>query len=118
MFSRPACLRQTGQLGVEAGAHLQQGAHPPVDFGVPLHRFGDAGEDLEQRRLPRPIAPNACPEPVEGMPTTSPRCTSKETSFSAQMVSLETADDWPRTTDDRRRKGVCTASVSDSRIVL
>jgi len=32
------------------------------------------------------------------MPTTSPQFTSNETSFSAQMVSLATADDWPRTT--------------------
>jgi len=30
---------------------------------------------------------------AEGMPTTSPRFTSKETSFNAQMVSLEMADD-------------------------
>jgi hypothetical protein len=52
------------------------------------------------------------------MPTTSPHFTSKETSFSARIVSLATADDWPRTTEDRRRKGACTASVSDSRIVL
>ncbi len=78
---------------MKAGAHLQQRAHPAVDLGIPLRRLGDAGEDLEQRRLSRPVAPNACPELVEGMPTTSPRCTSKETSFSAQMVSLEAADD-------------------------
>jgi hypothetical protein len=73
--------------------HPRQGAHAPVDLGVALRRLGDAGQDLEQRGLPRPVAPNACPEPVEGMPTTSPRCTSKETSFKAQMVSLETVDD-------------------------
>ena len=107
-----------GQLGMEAGAHLQQGAHPPVDLGAALRRLGDAGEDLEQRRLPRSVAANACPEPVEGMPTTSPRCTSKETSVSAQIVSLATADDWPRTTEVRRRKGAWAASVSDSRMVL
>ena len=82
-----------GQLRVETGAHLQQGTHPAMDLGVALGRLGDTGQHLEQRRLARPVAPNACPEPVEGMPTTSPRFTSKETSFSAQMVSLETVDD-------------------------
>jgi len=100
---------------MEDGAHpsaplrpcLQQGAHPAVDLGVTFRRLGDTGEDLEP-----------CTELIEGMPTTSPRCTSKETSFSAQIVSVATADDWPRTTEDRRRKGAPTASVNDSRIVL
>ena len=102
---------------MEAGAHLQQGAHPPVNLGVALRGLSDAGEDLEQRRLPRPIAPNACPEPGEGMPTTSPRCTSKETSFSAQMYSefgLRIADFGLR---HRRRKGATAASVRASRRV-
>ena len=110
-----------------------------MDLGPPSPRralspLGDAGEDLEPCTEPvevsvvfpavrlssrrSPVAANACPEPAEGMPITSPRFTSKETSFSAQMVSLETVDDWPRTTDPRRRKGACTASVSDSRIVV
>jgi hypothetical protein len=65
---------------VEAGTHLQQAAHPAVNLGIPLRRLGDAGEHLEQRRLPRPVVANV-------MPTTSPRCTSKETSFNAQMCS-------------------------------
>ena len=47
-----------GQLGVEAGAHLQQRAHPPVDLGIPLGRLGDPGEDLQQRALPGPVAPD------------------------------------------------------------
>ena len=38
-----------GQLGVEAGADLQQAADPAVDLGAPGGRLGDAGEDLEQR---------------------------------------------------------------------
>ena len=45
-----------GQLGVKAGAHLQQAAHPPVDLGPPAGRLGDAGEDLEQRALARAVA--------------------------------------------------------------
>jgi len=45
-----------GQFGVETSAHLQQRAHPAIDLGPPLRRLGDAGEDLEQRSLPRPVA--------------------------------------------------------------
>jgi len=86
---------------VEAGAYLQQGAHPPVDFGIALRRLGDAGQYLEPCTepvevsvvFPAPLRPMLVLSIAEGMPTTSPRCTSKETSFSAQIVSLETADD-------------------------
>ena len=63
--------------------------------------------------LPAPLRPM--------MPTTSPRLTSKETSFSAQIVGLS----WlPLPLEEccaaerRRRKGAATASVITSRIVL
>jgi len=43
--------------------------------------------------LPAPLRPMLALSLAEGIPTTSPRCTSKDTAFSAQKVSLETADD-------------------------
>jgi len=43
--------------------------------------------------LPAPLRPMLALSLAEGMPTTSPRLTSNDTSFSAQMVSLETTDD-------------------------
>ena len=45
-----------GQLGVEAGAHLQQAGDPAVDLGAAAGRLGDAREDLEQRDLARAVA--------------------------------------------------------------
>jgi hypothetical protein len=45
-----------GELGVEAGADLQQAAHTPAHDGASLGRFGDAGEDLEQGALASPVA--------------------------------------------------------------
>ena len=47
-----------GQLGVEAGAHFQQRANPPVDFAVAFGGVGDAREDLEQGALAGPVAPD------------------------------------------------------------
>ena len=41
---------------MEAGAHLQQRAHPPVDLGFALGRLGDPGQDLQQRALAGPVA--------------------------------------------------------------
>src|SRR5690606_18389206 len=43
------------QLRVEAGPHFQQAPHAAVDLGTALRRCGDAGEDLEQRALPRSV---------------------------------------------------------------
>jgi hypothetical protein len=39
------------QLGVEAGADLEQAADPPFEPGVPGGRIGDAAQDLQQRAL-------------------------------------------------------------------
>ena len=80
---------------MKAGAHLQQRAHPPVNVGIAFSRLGDAGENLEPCTepvevsvvLPAPLRPMLVLSTVEGMPTTSPRFTSNETSFKAQMVS-------------------------------
>src|SRR5205823_6380231 len=47
-----------GQLGVEAGADLQQRADPAAQAGVPRGRPGDARQDLEQRRFAGPVAPD------------------------------------------------------------
>ena len=47
-----------GQLGVEAGADLQQRADPAVYFGIAFGGFGDAGEDFEQRAFAGPIPPD------------------------------------------------------------
>jgi len=47
-----------GQLGVEAGAHLQQAGHPALDRHPPGARLGDAAQDLEQRTLARAVAPD------------------------------------------------------------
>jgi hypothetical protein len=101
-----------GQLGVapRAGAprSVQQAAHPAVDpspssgrcLGPALGRLGDARQDLEQRapcprvvpRVARAVATERSPRSkARGRPmtpTTSPRCTSKETSFRAQIVSF------------------------------
>src|SRR5690606_35379345 len=44
------------QLGMEAGANLQQTADPAAQTGLPTAGFGDAAQDLQQRRLARPVA--------------------------------------------------------------
>ena len=44
------------QLGVEPGAHLQQGTHPAPRTGHARRRLRDPGEDLEQRALPGAVA--------------------------------------------------------------
>ena len=64
-----------------------------MDLGVALRRLGDAGEHLEQRGLPRPVTANDAHHFTALDPSTSSGQASKETSFSAQMVSLERADD-------------------------
>jgi hypothetical protein len=68
-----------GQLGVEAGADLEQAADAAEQLDAAAGRLGDARQDLEECALAGPLRPM--------MPTTSPRCTSKETSFKAHMVS-------------------------------
>ena len=41
---------------MEAGAHLEQRADATDDLGSTLGRRGDAGEELEERALPRTVA--------------------------------------------------------------
>ena len=41
-----------GELGMEAGAHLEQAPDAPADLGAPARRRRDPREDLEERRLP------------------------------------------------------------------
>ena len=45
-----------GQLGVEAGADLEQAADAAADVDAPLRRLGDPREDLQQRALAGPVA--------------------------------------------------------------
>ena len=45
-----------GELGMEAGADLQQARHAAADFDAALGRRGDAGKDLEQRRFAGAVA--------------------------------------------------------------
>ena len=45
-----------GELGVKAGADLEQRPHAAVDVRVPGRRLGDSGEDLQQRGLARAVA--------------------------------------------------------------
>ncbi len=47
-----------GQLGMKAGAHLQQAGDAPLDLDLPAGRGGDAREDLEQGALAGPVAPD------------------------------------------------------------
>ena len=44
------------QLGVKAGADLEQRAHAAVHLGAALGRLGDARQDLQQRALARAVA--------------------------------------------------------------
>ncbi|MPM37999.1 hypothetical protein SDC9_84622 [bioreactor metagenome] len=46
----------TGELGVEAGADLEQAAHPAAQLDPPGGRGGDPGEDLQQSRLAGAVA--------------------------------------------------------------
>ena len=48
----------SGQLGVKAGAQLEERGDPPLDLERPLRRIEGAREDLEQRALPRPVDPD------------------------------------------------------------
>jgi hypothetical protein len=43
---------------MEPGADLQQAADPPLDEDFADGRLRDAGEDLEQGALARPVAPD------------------------------------------------------------
>ena len=45
-----------GELGMEAGSHLQQASDPTTDLSAAARRRRDPGEDLEQRRLARAVA--------------------------------------------------------------
>ena len=65
-----------GQLGVEAGADLEQRADAAAHHGSPLGRVGDRERIFSSVVLPAPFRPT--------IPTTSPSSTSKETSRSAQ----------------------------------
>ncbi|CAA9406152.1 MAG: hypothetical protein AVDCRST_MAG64-1988 [uncultured Phycisphaerae bacterium] len=47
-----------GQLGVEAGADLQQRRDPPAEHRPALARLGDAAEDFQQRALAGAVAPD------------------------------------------------------------
>ncbi len=44
------------ELGVEAGAHLEQAADAAAQLDAPRRRLGDARQDLEQRALARAVA--------------------------------------------------------------
>ena len=45
-----------GQLGMKAGADLQQAAHPAADHCPAMRRLGDAAEDFQQRALAGAVA--------------------------------------------------------------
>ena len=47
-----------GELGVEAGAHLEQGSDPTSRSRHPRRRRRDPGQDLEDRALPGAVAPD------------------------------------------------------------
>jgi hypothetical protein len=44
-----------GQLGMEPGAHLEQGGDPAADENRAARRFGDAGQHLQQCALSRSV---------------------------------------------------------------
>src|SRR5262245_46722724 len=48
----------SSQLTMKPHADLQQGADTAEDFRRSARRFGDAGEDLEERALSRAVAPD------------------------------------------------------------
>ena len=48
----------SGQLGMKAGADLEQAADAAVQIDLARARLGDAAEDLQQRALARAIAPD------------------------------------------------------------
>ena len=86
-----------GQLGVEAGADLEQGA----DAAPQRRRCPRVGSVIRERILSRVVLP----APLRPMtPTTSPWRTSNETSRSAQIHSRRLATASPATID-RRPKG-------------
>ena len=45
-----------GHIGVKAGADFEQGAHLATKKGSTRGRIGDAGENLQERALARPVA--------------------------------------------------------------
>src|SRR5439155_24308033 len=48
----------TGQVGVEAGAELEQRADPPAHRNAARGRLDDSGDEPQQRRLSRAVAPD------------------------------------------------------------
>ena len=46
------------EVGVEPGAQLEQGRHPPPPLHVARGGREDAGDQLEQRGLARPVGPD------------------------------------------------------------
>jgi hypothetical protein len=46
------------ELGVKARTDFEQRPHATLDGGGAFGRFGDPSEDLQQRRLSRPIGPD------------------------------------------------------------
>jgi hypothetical protein len=60
---------------MEAGAELEQRADAPADVDVAARRLDDPGDQAQQRRLARTVAPDE--------PTAPPGSISNETSCSA-----------------------------------
>jgi len=88
------------ELGVKAGADLEQRRHASPDLRPPFGRVRDAGEDLEQRALARAVQANDpedlamgnieryIPErPEMGLPRGTPREWRPESSFSSRETS-------------------------------
>ncbi|CAA9292892.1 MAG: hypothetical protein AVDCRST_MAG11-249, partial [uncultured Gemmatimonadaceae bacterium] len=48
----------SGEVGVEAGGDLQQRARPTREGALAARGAQDAGEQLEDGRLPRPVGPD------------------------------------------------------------
>ena len=73
-----------GEVGMEAGANLEERADAAEDVGPAGGGLRDAREDFSSVLLPAPLRPM--------IPRTSPRFTSKETSTSARdLVELSAA---------------------------
>jgi len=98
MFSRPAFpLLAGGQRGVgwkpvptlrlHSGQASSRLATRPLIFTWPEVGAVTRDRILSRVLLPAPLRPMLALSLAEGMPTTSPCCTSKETSFKAQMIS-------------------------------
>ena len=98
-----------GQLRVEPGSHLQQAPDPAVDIDLALGRLGDPADRIfSSVLLPAPLRPM--------MPTTSPGCTSNDTSFRRpeRRALLRTHSPRPR----NALKGADASLLSRSRRVV